>query len=209
MGAKTGLSVLLGAVCAYGVLAPRLIRSGDIANGDDPLDMKRGARGTMLWPGVAAMATDAFAQLVAARLEARFNKGLRRKESPKNDDDRRREPTLHAGPAPRSFSFGEETHATPGASVRARADMAPVSVAGAAKPSREVSGVARLDFERERRAREARVESARRGKVAGARRLRETTSRKRSSRKRSPRSSARFTRVRTRSSTPFRNGGGL
>lgn len=171
MGARTGLSVLLGAVCAYGVLAPRLIQSGDIRNGDDPLDMKRGARGTMLWPGVAAMATDAFAQLVAARLEARFNKALLKgKESrEKNDDDRRREPTLHAVPrASRSFSFGEETYATLGASVRARADMAPVSVAGAAKPSREVSGVARLDFERERRAREARVESARRGKVAGA-----------------------------------------
>ena len=179
MGARTGLSVLLGAVCAYGVLAPRLIQSGDIRNGDDPLDMKRGARGTMLWPGVAAMATDAFAQLVAARLEARFNKarGKDSKESKeskegKNDDDRRREPTrnFHAVPRdPRSFSFGEETkNATLGVSVRARADMAPVSVAGAAEPSREVSGVARLDFERERRAREARVESARRGKVAGA-----------------------------------------
>ena len=167
MGAKTGLSVLLGAVCAYGVLAPRLIQSGDIANGDDPLDMKRGARGTMLWPGVAAMATDAFAQLVAARLEARFNKGLRRKESPKNDDDRRREPTLHAGPAPRSFSFGEETYATLGVRPRARGHGAGFG-GGRGQAVARGLGVARLDFERERRAREAHVESARRGKVAGA-----------------------------------------
>ena len=55
-----------------------------------------------------------------------------------------------------------------------------------------------------RRASRARAE----GK-SPARRLRATTSQKRSSRKRSPRSSARFTRVRTRTSTPFRNGGGL
>ena len=170
MGARTGVSVLFGAVCAYGVLAPSLIESGDIENGDDPLDMKRGARGTMLWPGVAAMATDAFAQLIAARFEARHAstaRGSTRDERGKPDgllDGPKARPSLtrvfddddDAMSAP---LFAEESELSAvGKKVRvARADAAPVSVAGAAPSPSRVAGVARLDFERERHAREARV----------------------------------------------------
>ena len=155
MGARTGISVLFGAVCAYGVLAPRLARTGDIENGDDPMDMKRGARGTMLWPGVAAMATDAFAQLIVARVEARLARRRRR-----NDENHGNESSaLDQAPPPSRFAETSELFddaRVSGVGARARKDMAPVSVAGAVAPS-GVSGVARLDFERERQKREARV----------------------------------------------------
>lgn len=163
MGARTGISVLFGAVCAYGVLAPRLARTGDIENGDDPMDMKRGARGTMLWPGVAAMATDAFAQLIVARVEARLARRRRR-----NDENPGRNESVKALDQGLVFEangnelFDDARVSAVGA--RARKDMAPVSVAGAVAPS-GVSGVARLDFERERQKREARVAALLGGKA--------------------------------------------
>ena len=206
MGARTGVSVLFGAVCAYGVLAPSLIESGDIENGDDPLDMKRGARGTMLWPGVAAMATDAFAQLIAARFEARHAstaRGSTRDERGKPDgllDGPKARPSLtrvfddddDAMSAP---LFAEESELSAvGKKVRvARADAAPVSVAG---PRRRASRGSRVWTSSASGAPGRRASRRFSGTGGERRRKTRTTSRGRSA------------RVRTESRAPFPKRGG-
>jgi len=103
MGARTGISVLFGAVCAYGVLAPRLARTGDIENGDDPMDMKRGARGTMLWPGGRG---DGDGRLRAAHRRA--CRGASRQEAKeKRREPRERELGARSGAAAESFRRNE------------------------------------------------------------------------------------------------------
>ena len=109
------------------------------------------------------MATDAFAQLIVARVEARLARRRRR-----NDENPGRNESVKALDQGLVFEtngnelFDDARVSAVGA--RARKDMAPVSVAGAVAPS-GVSGVARLDFERERQKREARVAALLGGKA--------------------------------------------
>ena len=64
MGFRVGCSLVFGAVIAWGFIAPEATARGWVTG--DPLSMRGGARGLLLWPGVAAMATDSLAQLVLA-----------------------------------------------------------------------------------------------------------------------------------------------
>ena len=63
MGVRVGLSILMGSWFAYGILAPYAESRGWVSG--DPLNVRGGARGLLLWPGVAAMAADSLAQLAA------------------------------------------------------------------------------------------------------------------------------------------------
>lgn len=151
MGTKTGVSVLVGSAVAYGFVAPVLTGKGFI--NDDPLDMKRGARGVMLWPGVAAMAVDAVAQLVASGVEAGV--AMRRAK--------RMELFGAGGESAESSSFKRTRHSDARYELpvltsksRGRLDMAPVSLAGVVgfeAPS--LTGIKRIDFQRAAAAREA------------------------------------------------------
>lgn len=79
MGTRVGLSILMGSWFAYGVLAPYAESRGWVSG--DPLNMRGGARGLLLWPGVAAMATDSLTQLAAAvapALASRLRRRARR-----------------------------------------------------------------------------------------------------------------------------------
>lgn len=71
MGPKVGVSILFGAIVAWGFVGPHAEAMGWVSG--DPLSMKGGARGLLLWPGVAAMVVDSLAQLAIAT--ARSNKG--------------------------------------------------------------------------------------------------------------------------------------
>tara|TARA_B110000459_G_scaffold13331_1_gene13115 strand:+ start:242 stop:2347 length:2106 start_codon:yes stop_codon:yes gene_type:complete len=139
MGTKTGISVLLGSTIAYGLIAP-VMHSNGLINGN-PLDMKHGARGLMLWPGVAAMATDAIAQLVSAAVENAIHKrrGLRKGNIAQKANVLNIELQL---PLLKIKKSG-------------RMDMAPVSVAGAVDTEQKLTGIARIDFQRANEAREA------------------------------------------------------
>jgi uncharacterized oligopeptide transporter (OPT) family protein len=75
MGFRVGCSLVFGAVIAWGVIAPEATARGWVTG--DPLSMRGGARGLLLWPGVAAMATDSFAQLVLANGNGGAKSGAR------------------------------------------------------------------------------------------------------------------------------------
>ena len=69
MGTQVGLSILTGAVVAWGFLGPYAERVGWVEG--EPLSMKGGARGLLLWPGVAMMAVDSLTQLGLAMVSRR------------------------------------------------------------------------------------------------------------------------------------------
>ena len=71
MGEKVGSSILIGAVLAWGVIAP-IAENHNWCPSKDPMDMKLGARGLLLWPGVTFMAIDSFSQLFKAMIVAKF-----------------------------------------------------------------------------------------------------------------------------------------
>lgn len=64
MGTRVGLSVFLGGICAWGLVGPWTANRGWTSG--DPLSMKGGARGLLLWPGVTMMAVDSLTQLALA-----------------------------------------------------------------------------------------------------------------------------------------------
>lgn len=62
MGIRVGLSLMLGAVLAWGVIAPLITHAHWVSG---PLyDYKHGAQGWLLWPGVALMTVDSLAHLL-------------------------------------------------------------------------------------------------------------------------------------------------
>ena len=75
MGFRVGCSLVFGAVIAWAFIAPEATARGWVTG--DPLSMRGGARGLLLWPGVAAMATDSFAQLVLANGNGGAKSGVR------------------------------------------------------------------------------------------------------------------------------------
>ena len=58
------MSVLVGSFCAWGMVGPWAAARGWVTG--DPLSMKGGARGLLLWPGVTMMAVDSLMQLALA-----------------------------------------------------------------------------------------------------------------------------------------------
>lgn len=62
IGAKVGTSLLIGAILAWGILGPMATELGWVS--DKIMDYKTGARGWVLWPGVALMVTDALVTLL-------------------------------------------------------------------------------------------------------------------------------------------------
>ncbi len=62
IGPKVGSSLLLGSVLAWGVLGPYASSQGWVTG--PIMDYKTGARGWILWPGVALMVTDALMSLL-------------------------------------------------------------------------------------------------------------------------------------------------
>ena len=90
MGVRVGLSILMGSWFAYGILAPYAESRGWVSG--DPLNVRGGARGLLLWPGVAAMAADSLAQLAAAlapALASRWRRRARRKGKTKHSSNAR------------------------------------------------------------------------------------------------------------------------
>ena len=90
MGVRVGLSILMGSWFAYGILAPYAESRGWVSG--DPLNVRGGARGLLLWPGVAAMAADSLAQLAAAvapALASRWRRRARRKGTTKHSSNAR------------------------------------------------------------------------------------------------------------------------
>jgi hypothetical protein len=64
MGPRVGLSILCGAALSWGCLGPYAQYVGWVVG--SPMSMKGGARGLLLWPGVAMMAVDSLTQLALA-----------------------------------------------------------------------------------------------------------------------------------------------
>ena len=62
IGPRIGISLLLGAVLSWGVVGPVITEMGWVST--SIMDFKTGARGWLLWPGVALMVTDALMSLV-------------------------------------------------------------------------------------------------------------------------------------------------
>jgi OPT family oligopeptide transporter len=62
IGPRVGISLFIGAVLSWGVLGPWATEMGWVS--DKIMDYKTGARGWILWPGVALMVTDALMALV-------------------------------------------------------------------------------------------------------------------------------------------------
>ena len=63
IGPRIGLSLFLGAVLSWGVISPLIIEWGWVADVSKVMSYKEGARGWILWPGVALMVTDALMTL--------------------------------------------------------------------------------------------------------------------------------------------------
>ncbi len=61
IGLRTGLSLALGAIVGWAVLAPMVTAQGWVVG--DPMSYSNGARGWILWPGVALMVSDALTNL--------------------------------------------------------------------------------------------------------------------------------------------------
>ena len=72
MGEKVGYSVLAGAIFAWGMIGPFAELKGWVSDTENVFDMKNGARGLLLWPGVTFMAVDSFSQLFKAMVVAKF-----------------------------------------------------------------------------------------------------------------------------------------
>jgi uncharacterized oligopeptide transporter (OPT) family protein len=63
IGTRTGVSLLIGATVAWGVLAPMVEAQGWVADPSATQSYAKGARGWILWPGVAIMVADALTGL--------------------------------------------------------------------------------------------------------------------------------------------------
>jgi putative OPT family oligopeptide transporter len=63
VGLRTSLSLAAGAIVAWGILAPLATSQGWVENTAHPLDAAKGARGWILWTGVAIMLADALTSL--------------------------------------------------------------------------------------------------------------------------------------------------
>lgn len=63
IGFRVGLSLLIGAVVSWGVLAPMVVQLGWVADPEAIMSYTQGARGWILWPGVAIMVADALTSL--------------------------------------------------------------------------------------------------------------------------------------------------
>ena len=97
MGEKVGYSVLAGAIFAWGMIGPFAESKGWVSDTENVFNMKNGARGLLLWPGVTFMAVDSFSQLFKAMVVAKYaaaNDGGSSKtsepqnmESEENDND--------------------------------------------------------------------------------------------------------------------------
>ena len=72
MGEKVGYSVLAGAIIAWGMIGPLAESKGWVSDTENVFNMKNGARGLLLWPGVTFMAVDSFSQLFKAMVIAKF-----------------------------------------------------------------------------------------------------------------------------------------
>ena len=72
MGEKVGYSVLAGAIFAWGMIGPLAESKGWVSDTENVFNMKNGARGLLLWPGVTFMAVDSFSQLFKAMVIAKF-----------------------------------------------------------------------------------------------------------------------------------------
>ena len=72
MGEKVGYSVLAGAIFAWGMIGPFAELKGWVSDTENVFNMKNGARGLLLWPGVTFMAVDSFSQLFKAMVVAKF-----------------------------------------------------------------------------------------------------------------------------------------
>ncbi len=62
IGPRVGISLLLGAILSWGILGPWAMDMGWVS--ENIMDYKTGARGWILWPGVALMVTDALMSLL-------------------------------------------------------------------------------------------------------------------------------------------------
>ena len=62
IGPGVGISLLLGALLSWGLVGPAITELGWVSN--KIMDYETGARGWLLWPGVALMVTDALMSLV-------------------------------------------------------------------------------------------------------------------------------------------------
>lgn len=62
IGPRVGVSLLLGALLSWGLTGPLITELGWVS--EDIMDYGTGARGWLLWPGVALMVTDALMSLV-------------------------------------------------------------------------------------------------------------------------------------------------
>ncbi len=63
IGWKVGVSLLIGALLAWGVIAPAVETLGWVADPEATMSYSDGARGWVLWPGVAIMVADALTSL--------------------------------------------------------------------------------------------------------------------------------------------------
>jgi putative OPT family oligopeptide transporter len=62
IGPRVGVSLLLGALLSWGIVGPMITELGWVS--EDIMDYGTGARGWLLWPGVALMVTEAIMSLV-------------------------------------------------------------------------------------------------------------------------------------------------
>jgi OPT family oligopeptide transporter len=87
MGEKVGYSVLAGAIFAWGMIGPFAESKGWVSDTENVFNMKNGARGLLLWPGVTFMAVDSFSQLFKAMVVAKYaatNDGSSTTSEPQN-----------------------------------------------------------------------------------------------------------------------------
>jgi len=87
MGEKVGYSVLAGAIFAWGMIGPFAESKGWVSDTANVFNMKNGARGLLLWPGVTFMAVDSFSQLFKAMVVAKYaatNDGSSTTSEPQN-----------------------------------------------------------------------------------------------------------------------------
>ena len=56
MGERVGYSILVGSVIAYAIIAKIAEEKGWVKDSSNVMDMRNGARGLLLWPGVTFMA---------------------------------------------------------------------------------------------------------------------------------------------------------
>lgn len=63
IGFRVGVSLLLGAILAWGIIAPMVSSYGWVEDPEAIMSYGKGARGWILWPGVAIMVADALTSL--------------------------------------------------------------------------------------------------------------------------------------------------